>query len=60
MSRERIEVMTLAEAEAAGLAGSIDEVETLLRTRFESHRDVVGALLRRVVKTKRGEEGINR
>ena len=52
--------MTLAEAEAAGPAGSIDEVETLLRTRFESHRDVVGALLRRVVKTKRGEEGINR
>ena len=30
----------------------------MLNARFESHKDVVGALLRGVVRPKRGEEGM--
>ena len=48
VSREHIEMMGLAEAEAAGPAGClvVDEVEALLKTRFDRHCDVVRALLR--------------
>ena len=48
VSREHIEMMGLAEAEAAGPAGClvINEVEALLKTRFDRHCDVVRVLLR--------------